>query len=103
VPFLHSIRDAVIKREWKNWTRDDFVRGTPKGPKFKKRHRAQQKYNSGIRNQGLKERLRLGSRRTLNKTFRQTIELEVTKQIVGTSIKLRKMRVSGHCGGVGSF
>jgi hypothetical protein len=34
---------------------------------------------SGIRDQGLKEHLCVGSKRTLNKTFRQTIELEFAK------------------------
>jgi hypothetical protein len=33
-------------------------------------------------------------------TFRDTLGLEITKRIAGTSIKLQK-HVSGHCGGVG--
>jgi hypothetical protein len=32
-----------------------------------------------------KSRLRLGSRKTLNKTCRQTIELEIVRPTVGTS------------------
>jgi hypothetical protein len=31
--------------------------------------------------------------RALNKKFRQTVELEIAKQTVGTSIRLRKMSV----------
>lgn len=34
-----------------------------------------------------------GSRRTLNGTFRQTVELETAKQTVGTSTRLQKMNV----------
>jgi hypothetical protein len=49
--------------------------------------------SNGIRSRGLKERLHLGSRRTLNKTFTQTIELEIAKQTVRTSIRLQKMNV----------
>jgi hypothetical protein len=41
---------------------------------------------------GLKKQLCLRKERTANRIFRKTTELEVTKQIVGTSIRLRKMR-----------
>jgi hypothetical protein len=34
---------------------------------IKDRHRAQHKYNNGIRNRGLKEQLRLGNKKTLDK------------------------------------
>jgi hypothetical protein len=50
--------------------------------------------NNGTRNRGIKKQLCLGSKITLNKTFWQTVELEVAKQIVGTSIRLRKMSVT---------
>jgi hypothetical protein len=40
----------------------------------------------GIRDQDVKEQLCWRKERTFNKTFRQTAELEMMKQIVGTSI-----------------
>jgi hypothetical protein len=43
---------------------------------------------TGIRNQGSRQQLCLGSRTTLSKTFRKTVELEFAKQIVGTLIRL---------------
>jgi hypothetical protein len=61
--------------------RDNVSRGTSKGWMFRKR-RAQQECNTSIRNRGLKERLHLRSGRTLNKTFRKTVELEIAKQTV---------------------
>jgi hypothetical protein len=36
-------------------------------------------WNSGIGKRGIKERLPLGCRRTLNKTIRQTVELAIAK------------------------
>jgi hypothetical protein len=57
--------------------RDNVARGAPKGQTFERTCRAQPECNNGIRSQGLKERLRLESRRTLNKVFRQTVELEI--------------------------
>jgi hypothetical protein len=39
------------------------------------RRRTQPECGNGIRSLGLKEELSLGSKRTLNKTFRQTAEL----------------------------
>jgi hypothetical protein len=71
---------TVEQRRRKNRTRDIVARGTSKGRTFGKRRRAQPECNNGIRNRGLKERLRLGSRRTLNKTVSQAVELEIAKQ-----------------------
>jgi hypothetical protein len=61
----------VEKRQWKNWTRDDFVWGTPKELKFEKGHQAQQKCNSGIRNRGLKQQLHLGNEEKAQQEKRQ--------------------------------
>jgi hypothetical protein len=71
------------------WTRGDFTRGAPEGLTVEKKWQKGPECNNGIRNKGLKERLCLGSRRTLNKIFRHTVELEVAKQIVRTSITLK--------------
>jgi hypothetical protein len=46
---------------------------------------------NGIRGRIRRQEPRLGSRAALNKTFRKTVELEVAKQTVGTSTRLRKM------------
>jgi hypothetical protein len=44
-----------------------------------------------IRDRELKKQLRLRKERTSGRIFRETVELEFAKQIVGTSIRLRKM------------
>jgi hypothetical protein len=75
---------TVELRRRKTRTRDNVAKGTLKGWTFGKRNRAQPEYNNGIRNRGIKQQLRPGSR-TLNMT------LETAKQTVGTSIRLRKM------------
>jgi hypothetical protein len=79
---------------------------------LRKRRQAKLEGITGIRNQGSRQQLclrkerttsncirehskkqepRLVSRTTLGRTFRKTVELEVTKQIAGTSINLQKM------------
>jgi hypothetical protein len=46
--------------------------------------------SSGIRDLSIKPQLCLGRKRTLNKTLKQTLELEITKQIVRSSVRLWK-------------
>jgi hypothetical protein len=87
VPFLHGIRDTCQEQG-----KDKAVPGTQKRWTFGKRRRAKLEGISEIRNQGLKEQLHLRKERTSSRMFRKTIELEVTDQIVGTSIILHKMR-----------
>jgi hypothetical protein len=50
--------------------RDNVAREPSKRQTFRKRHQVQPECNNGIMNPDLKEQLRMGSRRTLNKTFR---------------------------------
>lgn len=69
------------------------MQGTPKGPMFEKRQWTWPECSSSIRDRGLKEHLHLGSKRTLNKTFRQTIELEIAKRIVGSSSRMWRQSV----------
>jgi hypothetical protein len=69
------------------WIRGNVARGTSKGWMFGKRCRAQLECNNSIRNQGLKERLQ-GSRRTLHKTFKQSVGLEIMKLIVGFPVRI---------------
>jgi hypothetical protein len=62
---------------------------------LEKRHRAQQKCYNGIRNQGLKEQLRLGNKkmlnkRNVNKALRQTVVLKVMKLAVGSLSRFKK-------------
>jgi hypothetical protein len=71
----------------KRRTKDSVVQGTPDGPTFEKRRWTCPGCSNSMRDRGLKEQLHLGSKRKLNKTFRQTVELEITKQIVGCSIR----------------
>jgi hypothetical protein len=84
------------------------------GQGCRKRRRAKPEGNTGIRNQGSRQQLHLkkerttgngirgwsrrqepclGSRTTLDNTFRKIVEWEITKQIVRTSIRLQKMSV----------
>jgi hypothetical protein len=52
----------------------------PKGPKVEKRRRNSPECNKGIKNWGLRQQLRLGRERVLNKTVRQTFELVVASE-----------------------
>jgi hypothetical protein len=63
----------------------------PKGRTFEERRRTQLKFNKGIRDGGLELQLRLGRERAVNKTFGQTLGLEVAKRVVGTSTGLREV------------
>jgi hypothetical protein len=47
--------------------------------------------SNGIRDQDLKEQLHLRKEKTSGRIFRKSIELEIAKQTVGTSIRLQKM------------
>jgi hypothetical protein len=72
--------------------RDNVARGTSKGRTFRKRCRAQPECISGIRDRDLKEQLcLLRKERTFGRILRKTIELEIAKQTVKTSIRLWKM------------
>jgi hypothetical protein len=46
----------------------------------------------------LKEQLQLRSKENVNETFRQTLELEIAKQITESFARIRK--VTRHCGGL---
>jgi hypothetical protein len=87
----HSHTGPMVKqRRWKRQTRDGVAGGTSRGRTFGKWRQAQSKCNNGIRNQGLNERLCLGSRRTPSKTFRQTVGLEIVKRTVKSLVGIRK-------------
>jgi hypothetical protein len=66
---------------------------TQKGHTFGKKRRANPEGINGIRIQGIKELLGLGSKGNINKTFRETLELENAKRIAGSSDRIRKMSV----------
>jgi hypothetical protein len=53
---------------------------------FKKRHWAQQKWNNGIRDRGLKQQLSLGRKEIFYEALRQTIGLEIVKRTVGSFV-----------------
>jgi hypothetical protein len=73
--------------------KDSVVQGTRKGWTFGKKHWVQPECNNGIRNRDLQELLRLESKGKVNKTFRETLGLEITKRTAGSSIRIRKMSV----------
>jgi hypothetical protein len=64
-------------------TKDDDVRGTPRGQTFGKL-----KGDNGIRDQGLKQQLRLRMKGNINETARQNIEMRVAKLAVEFPIGL---------------
>jgi hypothetical protein len=70
---------------------DNIASGVPKERKLERRKRTLQESSNGIRDRDLKEQLRLGSKRTFNKTVRKTFGLEVTKPAVQFPIGLQKM------------
>jgi hypothetical protein len=78
-------------------TKDNVVRGTPKGRTFEKRRRRQHKFNNGIIDRGLKQQLRLGGKGSVNETLRQTIVLKVIKLAAGSCIRIPKMSVKTLC------
>jgi hypothetical protein len=94
--------------------KDKAVPRTQKGWTFRTRHWMKPEGINGIRNQGSRQQLHLrkdrttgngvigwsrrkdphlGSRTTFGRIFRKTVELEIAKQIVGTSIRLWKMSI----------
>jgi hypothetical protein len=102
----------VEHRQRKKRTRENIVQGIRKGRTFGRRRRVQPECNNGIRDRDVKEQLRLRKKRTDNgirgrnrkrelrlgsvktyETLGQTVELEVMKRAVGTSIRQRKMSV----------
>jgi hypothetical protein len=72
-------------------SQDNVARGTPKGRTFGKRRRSKPEVITGIRNQESRQEPCLGSRTTLGRIFGKIVEMEVPKQIVGTSIRLQEM------------
>jgi hypothetical protein len=47
-------------------------------------------FGNGTRDRGVKQQLRLGRKRTQKETLRRTLQLEIIKIVLGSSIKLRK-------------
>jgi hypothetical protein len=71
----------------------NVVQETQKEQTFRKRCWMQQECNNGIKNRDLKEQLCLGSKGNVNKTFRETLGLEITNRIARSSVTIRKMSV----------
>jgi hypothetical protein len=78
---------------WKRRTKDDVVRGAPKGRTFQKRRRKQPKFNNGIRDRGLKQQLRLGSKENFKEALERTIVFKIVKLAAGSSVRIKKMSV----------
>jgi hypothetical protein len=104
LPFLHSIRDNVVKDKERIWLYQE-----PRGLMFGKERQVQLECNNGIRDRGAvwqlrlrkdtttgngirgqsrRQELHLGSKKTLYETLGQTLELEVVKQTVGISNRI---------------
>jgi hypothetical protein len=104
---------TVEQRRRKNWTTENFTRGTPKARTFGKKRRVPPECNNDIRDRGTirqlhlrletttgnsirgrstRQELLLGSVKTYE-NHRQTHALDIMKRTVGTSIKLWKINV----------
>jgi hypothetical protein len=70
--------------------KDDDVRGTRKGRAAERIRQTQLKLN-GIRDRGLKQQLRLGSKEKFYKALGQITGLEVAKKAVESTVRLQKM------------
>jgi hypothetical protein len=83
---------TVEKKRRKKRTKEYVVRGAPKGRTFEKRRRTQLKFNTGIRDRGLTQELRVGNKnKTLCRALGQTHELEVMNRAIEIPIKLREV------------
>jgi hypothetical protein len=71
--------------------RDNVARGAPKGQTLYRRRRTHQEGSNGIRDEGLKKQLRLGSEKTSCRIFGMAFVLEIVKQRVEPSVRIRKM------------
>jgi hypothetical protein len=78
-----GIRDRKTRRR----IIDNVVRVTPNGTTFVKRRRTPLECSSGIKGRNARPQLLLRKGRTLDKIFRRTVDLEVAKRIVGSSIR----------------
>jgi hypothetical protein len=92
----HGVKDAVIKDRRSKRTTEisnqwQYCKRNFERMDARKRCRGHPKCNNGLRKRGLKERLDLWSTRIFCRIFMKTAELEIAKQIVGASIRLRKM------------
>jgi hypothetical protein len=83
MPFLHGVRGIAVGDK----ARTSLPR-TQKGRTLWKRRRAKQEGINGIRDHDLKMQLLLRKERTSGRIFMTTVELEVEKQIVGSSIRI---------------
>jgi hypothetical protein len=69
-------------------SKDKSVPRTQNGQTFVKRRRVKPEGINGIRDRDLKKQLRLRKGRISGRTLRKTGDLEIGKQIAGTSIRL---------------
>jgi hypothetical protein len=79
---------------WQGQGQDIVVRGTSKRQMLRKRSRQKPESNNGIRGQGMKWHLHLGSKREFNQTIRQIFRLEIMKHAVRISSGLWEVKDS---------
>jgi hypothetical protein len=65
--------------------------GACKERAFGERHRTKPKGSQGVKNQDVKEQLRLRSERTPSSIFGKKITLDIGKRIARSSVRTRKM------------
>lgn len=53
----------------------------------------QPKFNNGIRDQGWKKQLGLGTKETFHEALRKTLGLEAVKLAAGSSVRIKKMSI----------
>jgi hypothetical protein len=73
--------------------RNNVARGNLTGQTFRKRRRAQLECSNKIRDWDVKGQLRLRSERTSGGIFRKVLVLQIVKQRVEPSVRIRKMNV----------
>jgi hypothetical protein len=89
VPFLYRARNTVVRDQAGVILQYEPLKdGRSRGD-----NGTGQECSNGIRDCDLKQQLRLRKEGTSGKIFGKTAELEAVKEIVGTSIRLRKMSV----------
>jgi hypothetical protein len=82
----------MTDRGLKKWqTKNKVVQGTLEGRKCEKSRRTRPECNSGIRDRGAKQHLRLKTRKTFYDAIELTLGLEIAKRVVGTSVRLQEL------------
>jgi hypothetical protein len=88
MPFLHGVRDTVIRDQAGTLLQEEPRKDGRSGRDNRRVRR--QEWNKGPR---FKEQLHLRKERTFGRIFGKTIGLEIVKRRVGSSVRIRKTSV----------